>query len=147
MTEDLFGTVMVPIADPEDARRTAHAVRSHLGTDSEIVVTHVVPKGEGVADKASVEQREEFAEEGYRAFLEVVEGNANSVTPWTLYGRDVAETILEGAAEIGATAIVFTPRGASRWMKLLTGSVTEELVSNTDVPVLVLPPEENASID
>lgn len=147
MSEDLFGTIMVPIADPEDARQTARSIQAYLGTDSEVIVTHVVPKGEGVPDKASVEQREEFAEESYEAFIDELGAGAEQLTPLTLYGRDIAETIVDGARDAGATAIVFTPRGASRWMKLLTGSVTEDLVSNTDIPVLVLPQDESIVTD
>lgn len=148
MVEELFGTVMVPIADPDDARQTARAVRTHLESDSEIIVAHVVPKGGGVPDKASIEQREGFAAEAYREFRDVLGQDLGSVTQRTLYGRNVGKTIAEEAGEMGATAVVFTPRGASRWVKLVTGSVAENLISTTDVPVLVLPPlEDTVAID
>ncbi|MDG5760861.1 universal stress protein [Natronococcus sp. A-GB1] len=143
MVDELFETVLVPIADPADARQTARAVRSHLDPDSEIIVVHVVPKGEGVPDKASLEQREEFAENAYRVFLDVLGRGPGLVGRRTLYGRNVGKTIADGSRELGATAIVFTPRGASRWVKLVTGSVTDNLISNTTVPVLVLPPRED----
>lgn len=143
MVEELFGTVLVPIANPDDARQTAQAVRTHLESDSEIIVVHVVPKGGGVPDKASIEQREEFADEAYREFCDVLRQDTGPVTRRTLYGRNVGKTIADEAREMGATAVVFTPRGASRWIKLITGSVAETLISTTDVPVLVLPPQED----
>jgi nucleotide-binding universal stress UspA family protein len=142
MNADLFQTVMVPIADPDDAQETARAIRAYLGSDSEIIVTHVVPKGEGVPDKASVAQREEFAKDAYEKFLNVLAADVDRITPLTLYGRDAANTIIEGAREANATAIVFTPRGAGRWVKLITGSVSEALIRNSTIPVLVLPPRE-----
>ena len=139
MTADLFKTVLVPIADPDDARRTARALKPHLNTDSAVIVTHVVPKGGGVPDKASVEQREEYAEAAYEGFRDEFGADVGELTPLTLYGRDVAETIADGAIEAGATAIAFVPREASRWAKLLSGDVSERLVMGSDVPVVALP--------
>lgn len=141
MGTDIFGTVVVPIADPDDANETARLIRKYLHADSEIIVTHVVPKGGGVPDKASVEQREEFAERAYQAFLEEIGDDVSSITPLTLYGRNVGETIVEGAREADATAIVYTPRGVSRWVKLLTADVSDELLGNRSIPVVVLPRE------
>ncbi|MUW14753.1 universal stress protein [Halorubrum sp. CBA1125] len=139
MSVDLFDTVLVPIADPDDAARTARALRPYLDADSAVIVTHVVPKGEGVPDKASVEQRESYAEEAYEAFLAEIDADVGEVTPLTLYGRDVAATIADGAVEAGATAIAFVPREATRWVKIFTGDVSSRLVSDSDVPVISLP--------
>ena len=138
MSKDLLGTVLVPIADSEDAREAARAIETCLSADSEVIVAHVVPKGEGVPDKASVEQREEYAERAYEAFYDELP-DGPSVTPLTLYGRDVAETIVEGALEADATAIAYTPREMSRWAKLLTSDVSEGLRENGELPVVVLP--------
>ena len=142
MSTDLFETVVVPIADPDDARRTARAINPYLSADSVVIVTHVVPKGGGVPDKASVEQREEYAERAYEEFFDEFGSAVDEVTPLTLYGRNVAETIADGAIEAGATAIVFVPREASRWAKLLSGDVSERLISGSDVPVVALPGDE-----
>lgn len=139
MSQDLFETVMVPIADPDDARQTARAIREYLDTDSELIITHVVPKGEGVPDKASVEQRQEFAEEAYEKFVDELGKNTKLVTPVTLYGRDVAETIIDGATDAEATIIAFTPRDVSGWTKLIGKSITDKIVEQTEIPILVLP--------
>ena len=141
MTVDLFETVLVPIADPDDAARTARALRPYLGPDSAVIVTHVVPKGDGVPDKTSVEQRETYAEAAYESFLEAIGDDVAELTPLTLYGRDVAETILEGAAEADATAIAFVPREANRWVRMFTGDVAHDLVTDSDLPVVSLPDE------
>jgi nucleotide-binding universal stress UspA family protein len=142
MNANLFQTVMVPIADPDDARETARAIRKYLSPNSEIIVTHVVPKGEGVPDKASVAQRKDFAQDAYENFLNVLAADKSRITPLTLYGRDVTDTIIEAALETNTTTIAFTPRGASRWTKLITGNISESLIRNSSVPVLVLPPQE-----
>ena len=138
MSKDLLGTVLVPIADPDDAREAARAIETCLSADSEVIVAHVVPKGEGVPDKASVEQREEYAERAYQVFYDELPDGL-SMTPLTLYGRDVADTIVEGALEADATAIAYTPRGMSRWTELLTSDVSRGLRENGERPVLILP--------
>lgn len=56
-----------------------------------------------------------------------------------LYGTNIGETIIDAASRFNASAIVFMPRGGSRWLKLLTGDVTTTLVNKSDVPVLVIP--------
>ena len=57
------------------------------------------------------------------------------------------------ATTAALTPYVFTPRGASRWKKLLAGDVTHNLPNNSDIPIPVFPhnidatgvenPEEN----
>lgn len=139
MSGNIFETVYVPIADPEDAEATARAVQRYAHEDSTVVVTHVVEKGEGVPDKASVEQREQYASEAYETFQEVLPEGWGDVQFVTLYGRDVAQTIIDGATEADATVIAFTPRGGSRWVRLVTGDVARNLIENSDIPVISLP--------
>lgn len=145
MTENLFETVYVPIADPEDAEATARAVHRYADEESEVIVTHVVEKGGGAPDKASVEQREQYAEESYETFQDVLPEEWGTIRFETLYGHDVAETIIDGANDAGATVIAFTPRGGSRWVHLVTGDVARNLIENSDVPVISLP-EQPTSI-
>lgn len=139
MTGDIFETVYVPIADPEDAEATARAVHHYAHEDSEVIVCHVVEKAGGAPDKASVEQREQYAEEAYEIFQDVLPAGWGTVRFVTLYGRNVAETIIEGAEEAGATVIAFTPRGGSRWVRLVTGDVARNLIEHSEVPVISLP--------
>ena len=139
MSGDIFETVYVPIANPEDAEATARAIHHYADPDSEVIVTHVVEKGGGAPDKASVEQREQYAEEAYETFQDVLPDGWGTVRFETLYGRDVAETIIDGATDAGATVIAFTPRGGSRWVRLVTGDIARHLIEKSDVPVISLP--------
>lgn len=139
MSEDLLGTVLVPIASEDDAAATAEALRPYLDADPEVRVVHVIEKAGGAPDKASVEQREERAERIFGVVERRFADSGVDVTSEVLYGTDVADAVLAAAAEIDASAIAFTPRGASRWLKLVSGDVSGALVRKTDRPVLVLP--------
>jgi len=136
---DLFERVLLPVASRDDARSTARALTPHVG--EHVVAVHVVEKAGGAMDKASVEQREE---EAARIF-EVVHDELDDLTFVDTridYGTDVAETIFAAADEEDATSVVFTPRGGSRWIRLLTGDVALDLITKRDRPVVVLPDGE-----
>ncbi len=62
---------------------------------------------------------------------------------WTLQvptGIDVAETILELVADSGAGLVVIGARRRSRVGKLLLGSVSQTVVRQAELPMLVVPP-------
>lgn len=140
MNRSLFRRVIIPVANRDDARATTNALRPYLNEVSDaVVVVHVIEKAGGAPDKASVEQREKRAEEIFDLVAEGLGDESVAVQTEILYGTDIAETIIDAANEEDASAIVFTPRGGSRWMKLLTGDVTTTLVNESDRPVLVLP--------
>ena len=138
--QSLLDTVVLPVASESDARATCAAAAARIAAaDGRAVVVHVIEKAGGAPDKASVEQRKEYAAE---VFAAAHEGFADATVPVETrlaFGTDVAETIFEVADEEGATAIAFTPREGSRWVKLLTGNVAMSLVSDAELPVIVLP--------
>jgi len=137
---DLFGRVLLPVASPEDARATCRALGRYLGDTStrDIVAIHVVEKAGGAPDKAGVEQRQEYAAEVFETLRDCL-GTDRKLETEIHYGTDVAETVFQAAADHDATAIVITPRGGSRWIRLLTGDVALDIVTDSDRPVVVLP--------
>jgi len=104
-----------------------------------VIAVHVIEKAGGAPDKASVEQRELRAEDIFSIVTEGFENFDISLETDLRYGTDIAETIIDAAHDWDASTIVFTPRGGSRWRKLLTGDVAFKLVEKSDRPVLVLP--------
>jgi len=144
VSADFLARALVPVASPADARATAAALESYLDRDSTVVAIHVVEKAGGAPDKASVEQRELDAEAAFDAFEERL-GDGAGVERDLRYGTDVVATIVGGGHDHDASAIVFTPRGGSRWVQLLTGDVTRRLVEESDLPVVVLPDVEEES--
>ncbi|MGQ5515193.1 universal stress protein [Halococcus saccharolyticus] len=139
-TRDLFETVVLPVASAEDARTTCAGAAAQLRrAGGRAVVVHVIEKAGGAPDKASVEQREEGAEETFAAAREACDATEITVETRLEYGTDVAETVFKVADDVDASAIAFTPREGSRWLKLLSGDTANALISESERPVVVLP--------
>ncbi|MBZ6493910.1 universal stress protein [Natrinema longum] len=136
------GTILVPAADPDDGERTAAALAPYLEPSSRVIVVNVIEKAGGAPDKASVEQREEYAREIFDRARGPLEERAGAVETAILFGTDVVETIFEAAVERNVDAVVFEPRDGNRFVELLTGDVARRLVKNASVPVIALPRNE-----
>jgi hypothetical protein len=132
MTISFTDSILVPVADEEDAVATAEALEPYSVGD--VTVLHVVEKGEGVPDKTPVEQSEEVANQAFVAFRNTFP----DADVETVYRRDVVEGIFEAADDVGATAIAFRPRGGSRVVQYLAGDRSLRLVTESDVPVIAL---------
>lgn len=129
----LLADVVVPVADSEDARRTARALHPYqTGT---VTVLYVVEKGGGAPDKTPVEQSERIAAEAFEAFRDVLPDAAEEL----VYDESIVDGVLEAASRVGATAIAFQPRGGSRVVQFLAGDRTLKLVTEATVPVVSLP--------
>ncbi|WP_254810578.1 universal stress protein [Natronosalvus amylolyticus] len=137
---NLLDRPLVPVASTDDAIATYEQLRPYLlQTEFVPIVVHVIEKAGGSPDKASVEQRKEHAEKAFDAFRKRGESDGVSVEMKLLYGTDIAKAIHEAATEIDATAIIFSSRGGSRWLDLVSGNVRSKLIADHDCPVIVLP--------
>jgi nucleotide-binding universal stress UspA family protein len=133
---EVFDRVLMPIASRDDAERTARAVRGY--SPDSVVAVYVVEKAGGAPDKASVEQAEQEAE----AMFDIVKAelaDATDLETLIVYGVDVADRIHQAAADVDASCIAFTTRGGSRWVRMLTGDVALNLITDNERPVVVLP--------
>lgn len=133
MSTNFTQHALVPVADQEDARTTAAALEPY--EFERLTVLHVVEKGEGVPDKTPVEQSEEIAEAAFDAFRDTFPDADTETT----YRRDVVEGILEVAAEIDPSAIVFRPRGGARILQWLAGDLSLRLITEAGRPVISVP--------
>lgn len=144
MTDTLLQRIVLPVASEEDAETTCKRVLPRLQDGGgDVLAVNVIEKAGGAPDKASVEQRERRAWDIFAVVEETLSGEKIDVQTDVLYGTDVAETILAAAEEFDASSIVFTPRGGSRWIKLLTGDTATGLIENADRPVVVLPDDDD----
>lgn len=125
--------VLVPVANPEDARKTAEELKPY--NPEQVTALHVVEKGMGVPDKTPVEQSEELAEESYAAVRSVFPDAHDH----TAYARDLVSAIFDAADEVNASAIAYRSRGGNRLMQFLSGDLSIKLVTQAERPVIALP--------
>jgi len=143
MAESFFDRLIVPVANRDDAASTAAVLVPYVGdSDCSVIAVHVIEKAGGAPDKASVEQLEERAEDNFATITAAFEATGTPLETDLRYGTDIAASIIGAAHDKNASAIAFTPRGGSRWRKLLTGDVTHRLVASSDIPILILPDQE-----
>jgi nucleotide-binding universal stress UspA family protein len=144
----LLSRPLLPVASEEDAVETCRVAFPRIAAaGGRAVVVHVVEKAGGAPDKASVEQREEAAEEAFAVVRDRAAEEGIEVDTEIRYGTDVAATILDAAAEVDASAVVFHPRGGSWLLDLLTGDVRDRLIEKSDRPVVVLPDGDDVGED
>ncbi|WP_049986999.1 universal stress protein [Halobellus rufus] len=152
-TEPLFARPLLPVANEDDADRTATLAFPHVAAaGGTATALHVIEKAGGAPDKAPLEQREEMAEAIFEWVRSAAADTGVDVETDLRYGTDVAETIFEAAEALGATAIVFTPRGGKAWWDLFSGDTRETLTTESEIPVVVLPsreddPEDDETVD
>ena len=140
MRTNLLANPIVPVANPNDAVETYEQLRGYLlQTEFVPIVVHVIEKAGGAPDKASVEQREAHAEQAFDEFRKRAQMDGVKIETKLLYGSDIADTIHAAAADLDASAIIFTSRGGSRWLELVSGNVRRKLIAHQQRPVIVLP--------
>jgi nucleotide-binding universal stress UspA family protein len=144
--EPLFARPLLPVANEEDADRTARLAFPHVAAaGGRAIVTHVIEKAGGAPDKAPLEQREEMAEAIFERVRSSAEDAGVDVETELHYGTDVADTILDAADAVDATAIVFTPRGGKAWWDIFSGDTRDALTTESEIPVVVFPTRERAA--
>lgn len=133
--DPLLARPLLAVANAPDAEASARALAPYVDDPERVVAVNVVEKAGGAPDKAPMAEVEAEAERAFDAIRDVL----GPVETDLRYGVDVVETILEAGREHDASAIVFTPRGGGRLVRLLTGDVTLSLVTESDRPVVALP--------
>ncbi|MFB6271126.1 MAG: universal stress protein [Halobacterium sp.] len=137
---DLLSRVVVPVASEADAEATMDAVLPHVSeAGGSVVAVHVIEKAGGAPDKASVEQREAYAEDVFAVVTEACEAAGVDCETDRRFDTDVVDGIFAAARDHGASAVAFTPRESNRWLDLLTGDNSRKLVKRADLPVVVFP--------
>jgi nucleotide-binding universal stress UspA family protein len=123
----------------------AHAQALARADGSEIVLLQVVnTAGEIFNDPAIADTELSEVEAAEKTYMEGVQARLRSEgMAVTLDIREgpIAETILTAARELKVNMIAMSTHGRSGLKKMLMGSVTEGVVKNAAVPVLVIRPK------
>ena len=92
------------------------------------------------------EQEQAEGEQAIRFMRDALRERGLTVQDLLLFSDDIARAILNTALERDATLIVLGLTGKNVFARLLAGNVPVELIKNTRVPVLILPPDWTKSI-
>ena len=109
---------------------------------AEILVVHVSrPSGGQMREQEQAE-----GESAIRFLREKLVARGVAVQDLLLFSDDIARAILNTAVEREASMIVLGLTGKNVFARLLAGNVPVELIKNTKIPVLILPPDWNRTI-
>jgi nucleotide-binding universal stress UspA family protein len=122
--------VVVPLADL--ARRL----------EAEVLVVHVSRPSGG-----QMREQEQADGEAAISFLRTkLQEKEVAVQTLLMFSDDIARAILNTASEREVSLIVLGLTGKNVFARLLAGNVPVELIRNTKIPVVLLPPDWNGAI-
>lgn len=135
--------ILVAISSPWAANRVADPVTDlarRLG--AEVLIVHVSrPSGGQMRDQEQAE-----GETAISALRQQLQEKNVAVQTLLLFSDDIAKAIISIADQRQVTLIVLGLTGKNVFARLLAGNVPVELIKNTRVPVLLLPPDWSQTI-
>ena len=134
--------ILVAISTVQASERLVPPV-ADLATrlSAEVLVMHVSrPTGASAAREASE------GEEAVRVLAQGIAARGAAVQTLLLFSDDVAQAILNTADQREVSLIVLGLTGKNVFARLTSGNVPVELIRDTRVPVMLLPPDYKATI-
>ncbi len=135
--------ILVAVSSNYAAQRVIDCVSDlarRLG--AEVLVVHVSRPSAGQMR----EQEQAEGESALRFLRERLQARGINVQDLLMFSDDIARAVLNTAVEREATLIVLGLTGKNVFARLLAGNVPVELIRNTKIPVLILPPDWNQHI-
>jgi nucleotide-binding universal stress UspA family protein len=135
--------IMIAVSSPWAAQKAVEPVADlakRLG--AEVLVVHVSRPSGGQMR----EQEQADGESSINMLRQALSDKGISVQTLLMFSEDIARAILNVAAEREVTLIVLGMTGKNIFARLLAGNVPVELIKNTKIPVLLLPPDWNGTI-
>ena len=130
--------ILAAVSSPWASERVADALgelAKRLG--AEVLVCHVSRPSGG--QMRETEQAD--GETAISKLRERLESHGVAVQTLLMFSDDIARAILNTAVEREASLIVLGLTGKNVFARLLAGNVPVELIKNTKIPVLLLPPD------
>lgn len=135
--------ILVAVSSPWAAEKTAETIgdlAKRLG--AEVLVIHVSRPSGGQLR----EQEQADGEAAIRLLRDKLQQKSIPVQDLLLFSDDIARAIINTAVEREVSLIVLGLTGKNVFARLLAGNVPVELLRETKIPVLVLPPGWNKPV-
>jgi nucleotide-binding universal stress UspA family protein len=143
MKDEVMSRILLAVSSPWAAQKVVAPLADLASRlSAEVLVVHVSRPSAG-------QMREQEQADGESAISllrdKLAERNV-AVQTLLMFSDDIARAILNTAIEREVTLIVLGLTGKNVFARLLAGNVPVELIKNTRIPVLLLPPDWNGTI-
>jgi len=130
--------ILVAVSSPWASQRLVEPVADLAKRmEAEVLVAHVSRPSGGQLR----EQEQADGETAVRQLSEKLQERGAAVSTLLMFSDDIARAILNTAAEREVSLIILGLTGKNVFARLLAGNVPVELIKNTKIPVLLLPPD------
>jgi len=130
--------ILVAVSSPWAAERVVDAVGDLAKKlSAEVLVVHVSRPSGGQLR----EQEEADGEKSIGLLRDKLQERGVAVQTLLLFSDDIARAVLNTAQERDVTLIVLGMTGKNVFARLLAGNVPVELIKNTKIPVILMPPD------
>jgi len=135
--------ILVAVSSPFAATRVVDCLADLAKRmEAEVLVVHVSrPSGGQMREHEQAD-----GEAAIRFLRERLQAQGVAVQDLLMFSDDIARAILNTAIEREVTLIVLGLTGKNVFARLLAGNVPVELIKNTRIPVLILPPDWNRTV-
>jgi nucleotide-binding universal stress UspA family protein len=135
--------ILIAVSSPWAAQKVVEPLADLARRISaEVLVVHVSRPSGGQMR----EQEQADGEAAISLLREKLQEKNITVQTLLMFSDDIARAVLNTAAEREVSLIVLGLTGKNVFARLLAGNVPVELIKNTKVPVLLLPPDFSGSI-
>ena len=130
--------ILVAVSSPWAAEKAVEMVADLAKRlAAEVLVVHVSrPSGGQLRD-----QEQADGESAIRLLRDKLQEKNVAVQDLLMFSDDIARALLNTAVERDVSLIVLGLTGKNIFARLLAGNVPVELIKNTPVPVLIVPPD------
>ena len=135
--------ILVAVSSPWAAEKVADPLAGLAQQlNAEVLAVHVSRPSGGQMR----EQEQADGEAAVRLLSDRLASKNVAVQTLLMFSDDIARAIINTAVERQITLIVLGLTGKNIFARLLAGNVPVELIKNTQIPVLLLPPGFNGTI-
>ena len=135
--------ILVAVSSPWAAKKAVEPLSNVAKRlSAEVLVVHVSRPSGGQMR----EQEQADGEEAIALLRQSLQDRGVTVQTLLMFSEDISRAILNIAAERNVTIIVLGLTGKNMFARLLAGNVPVDLIKNTKIPVLLLPPDWTGSV-